>query len=120
FGMYVGIMERELARCIHHAQQRKQGGKPIAEHQAISHRIVEMKMRLESARLLLYRACWLFDRGQDSTLDVCLAKLCVSESAVQNGLDAIRIFGGSGIVQDMGVDLGLRDALPALIFSGTS
>lgn len=120
FGMYVGIMERDLERCIRHAQERKQGGKRIAEHQAIAHRLVEMKMRLETARMLLYRACWLFDQGRDSTLDVCLAKLCVSESAVQNGLDAIRIFGGSGIVQDMGIDLGLRDALPALIFSGTS
>ena len=51
----VGTMQRQLERCIAYAKERKQFGQPIGEFQAVSHRIVDMKLRLETARLLLYR-----------------------------------------------------------------
>lgn len=120
FGSYVGLMERTLEKCITFASQRVQGGKPIGKYQAISHRIADMKQRLEAARLLLYRACWKLDRKEDAMLEVALAKVAVSEAAIQSGLDAVQIHGGSGYVEEGGVEQLLRDAVPSTIFSGTS
>lgn len=120
FAIYLGSMQRQLDRAVAYAVERRQGGKPIGKHQAVSHRIADMKLRLEAARLLLYKACWTLDRGQDPTLEVALSKLAVSEAAVQSGLDAIRIHGGAGVLTEVGVERDLRDAIPSTIFSGTS
>jgi alkylation response protein AidB-like acyl-CoA dehydrogenase len=79
-----------------------------------------MKLRLESARLLLYRACWLFERGENSVLDVSMSKLAISEAAIQSSLDTIQIHGGIGFMSEFGIERGLRDAIPSTIFSGTS
>jgi L-prolyl-PCP dehydrogenase len=120
FAGFVGAMERQLATCVEYARTREQYGRPIAANQAISHRIAEMKRRLQAARLLLYQACWAHDDGRDATLEISLAKLAISEAAVESGLDAIRIHGGSGYMKDTGVDAGLLDAVGSTIFSGTS
>lgn len=120
FASYLGQMERQLEQSITYAQNRRQFGKPLAKHQAIAHRLADMKARLEAARLLLYRACWHFDQGEDALLDISLSKLAVSEAAVLGGLDAIHIHGSTGINCEYGVEQMLRDALPATIFSGTS
>lgn len=120
FGVYVGSMQRQLDEVVEYAASRRQFGKPIGKNQAISHRIADMQLRLDAARLLLYRACWLHDIGEDATVAVSLAKLAVSEAAVSSGLDAIRIHGGAGIVSETAIDQPLRDAIPATIFSGTS
>jgi alkylation response protein AidB-like acyl-CoA dehydrogenase len=120
FAAYLGAMERDLDVAIAFARERRQFGRPIGKNQAISHRIADMKLRLESARLLLYRACWLKDQGSESTLDISLAKLAVSEAAVQSGLDLIRIHGSVGISGESGIAESLLNALPSTIFSGTS
>jgi alkylation response protein AidB-like acyl-CoA dehydrogenase len=120
FALWVGAMERQLTEVIQQATRRRQFGRPIGTNQAISHRIVDMKLRLESARLLLYRACW--ERAQDraSDLSTSLAKLAVSEAFLQSSLDAVQIFGGSGILRETGIERYVRDALPGTIYSGTS
>jgi alkylation response protein AidB-like acyl-CoA dehydrogenase len=120
FAQYLGVMDRQLDEVVAFARRRRQFGKPLGRHQAVAHRIADMKLRLEAARLLLHRACWAKARGDASTLDVSLAKLAISEAAVRSGLDAIRIAGGFGIAADSGVGTALMDALPATIFSGTS
>jgi alkylation response protein AidB-like acyl-CoA dehydrogenase len=120
FGLYVGQMQRQLLACVNHARERKQFGSALGSFQAVSHKIAEMKVRLEAARLLLYRACARIDSGKDARIDVAMAKLAVSEAAVQSGLDAVQLFGGGGVTTEMGVDRYLRDALPATIVSGTS
>lgn len=117
---YLGLMERQLAQCVDHARRRKQFGRAIGEFQAISHRIATMKQRLESGRLLLYRACWLLDQGRDHVGAVALAKVAVSEAAVANSLDAVQIFGGAGYLSENGLERNLRDSVPSTIFSGTS
>jgi clorobiocin biosynthesis protein CloN3 len=118
--LYLGVMRRQLDQCVGHAQSRRQFGSAIGRFQAVSHRIVTMRQRLEGARLLLYRACWLLDHGRDRTGAVALAKLAVSEAAVANGLDAIQVFGGRGYLSEDGIERQLRDAIPATVFSGTS
>lgn len=120
FAAYVGQMERQLERTIAYARERCQFGKPLGKHQAVAHRLSTMKLRLEAARLLLYRACWRFAQGQHAVLDISLSKLAVSEAAVLGGLDAIHIHGSMGINSEYGIETMLRDAIPATIFSGTS
>lgn len=120
FAFWIGRLERQLEAVIERARTRVQFGRPIGVNQAISHRIADMKLRLEAARWLLYRACSDVDRGCVNPLNVSLAKLAVSEAAVQSSLDAVRIFGGAGILTDTGVEEYLRDALPGTIYSGTS
>lgn len=120
FAGYVGLMDRLLAECTRFARDRRQSGRRIADFQAVSHRIVDMKLRLDGARLLLHRACWEMDTGGRATLAVALAKLAVSEGAVASALDAVRVFGGRGYLAELGVEAALRDAVPSVLFSGTS
>ena len=120
FAGYLGTMERQLEVVADYAAQRRQGRKPIGRNQAVAHKVANMKLRLESARLLLYRACWMLDQGQDATLEVSMAKLAVSEAAVQGGLDAVQVFGAVGYSSESRIERMLRDAVPSTIFSGTS
>jgi alkylation response protein AidB-like acyl-CoA dehydrogenase len=116
----LGTMRRQLERAIEHARQRKQFGKPIGKFQSVANRIVDMKLRLETCRPLVYKIGWLKARGQDATLDAAIAKLHVSECFVQNSLDAVRIFGASGYVVETGIERDLRDSVGSLIYSGTN
>ena len=116
----LGTMRRQLERCIAHARKRKQFGQPIGQFQAVSHRIVGMKLRLETARPLVYRIGWLKDRGEDATMEAALAKLHVSDALVQNSLDAIQVFGALGYTTEAGIERDLRDGVGSLIYSGTS
>jgi alkylation response protein AidB-like acyl-CoA dehydrogenase len=120
FAYYVGAMERVLQRCVDHARTRSQFGHKLGSYQSIANRIVDMKLRLETSRLLLYRAGLLHRQGKRCDEAVALSKLHISEAAVASGLDAIQIFGGAGIVVEAGIDALLRDAIPGRVFSGTS
>ena len=79
-----------------------------------------MKLRLETSRLLLYRAAWMDDHDQSLILDAALTKLHVSESFTESGMDAIRINGARGFVSEFGIDRDLRDGVGGVIYSGTS
>ena len=120
FAQYLGVMDRQLEEVVAFAKRRRQFGKALGRHQAIAHRAVDMKLRLDTGRLLLHRACWMKSQGLESTLEVSLAKLAISEGAVRSGLDAIQIFGALGIKTETGVASALCDAIPSTIFSGTS
>jgi alkylation response protein AidB-like acyl-CoA dehydrogenase len=120
FAYYVGAMERVLERCVEHVRTRVQFKQRIGAFQSVSNRIVDMKLRLETSRLLLYRAGELHRAGKRCDEAVALSKLWISEAAVQTGLDAIQIFGASGMAPDTGIDALLRDAVPSKIFSGSS
>lgn len=117
---YLGVMQRQLESCVERVTTRRQFGRPIADFQAVSHRVTVMRQRLESARLLLYRGCWLLDTGRDHVGAVALGKVATSEAAVANALDAMQIFGAAGYLTATGVERQLRDALPSTVFSGTS
>ncbi|MGV9456821.1 acyl-CoA dehydrogenase family protein [Streptomyces sp. NPDC003635] len=120
FAGFLGLADHLMDRAVEHARTRKQGGRRISRFQAVSHRIADMKLRTESARLLLYRAAWEMDRGGPATLWIALSKLAVSEGVVSTALDAIRLFGGRGYQRAEGIEAALRDAVPSVIFSGTS
>ncbi len=116
----LGTMRRQLEACVAHARSRKQFGQPIGKFQAVAHRIVGMKVRLETCRPLVYRIGWLKERGQDATMEAALAKLHVSDCFVQNSLDAVQVFGASGYATETGIERDLRDSVGSLIYSGTS
>jgi alkylation response protein AidB-like acyl-CoA dehydrogenase len=120
FAQYLGVMDRQLEEVVAFARRRRQFGRSLGRHQAIAHRAADMKLRLDAGRLLLHRACWMKSQGLDSTLEVSLAKLAISEAAVRSGLDAIQIFGSLGVRSDTHIASALCDALPSTIFSGTS
>jgi alkylation response protein AidB-like acyl-CoA dehydrogenase len=116
----VGSMQRQLERSIAYARKRKQFGKPIGKNQAVSHRIVDMKVRLEAARLLLYKLGWLMDQGRSSPLDAALTKLFLSESFLQSSMDTLTTHGGYGYLTEYEIERDVRDALGGRIYSGTS
>lgn len=120
FAAYVGAMEHDLETAVAYARERRQFGRPIGKNQSVAHRIADMKLRLEGSRLLLYRACWSKDEGLESGLDTSLAKIAISEAAIQSGLDLIQIHGSLGVTRETGVADSLLDALASAIFSGTS
>jgi alkylation response protein AidB-like acyl-CoA dehydrogenase len=116
----LGTMRRQVERCIEHARTRKQFGQPIGKFQSVSNRIVDMAVRLETSRLMVYRYAWSSAQGGDATAAASMAKLHVSECFVQNSLDAVRIFGASGYAAETGLERDLRDSVGGVIFSGTN
>ncbi len=120
YAAQMGSMERVMNLTIERARSRRAYGQPIGGFQAISHKIAEMKLRHESARLLIYKAAELYDRGDGMTMAGALAKLQTSEMAVQSALDAMRVFGAEGYTTDAPVEAELRDAIAGLTYSGTS
>ena len=116
----LGVMRRQLEHCTAHARSRKQFGKAIGKFQAVANRLVDMRVRLETSRPLVYRIGVLKDRGQDATLEAAIAKLHVSECYVQSSLDAIQVFGGYGYMTEQQVERDLRDAVGSRLYSGTS
>jgi hypothetical protein len=117
---HVGEMERQLEECIRYVRVRRQFGKPIGKFQSISNRIADMKVRLETARLLLYKVAWLKMKNKSAIMEAAIAKLYLSECFVQNSLDAIRIHGGYGYMTEFEVERDLRDSIGGLLYSGTS
>ena len=117
---HLGAMERQLERCVEYGRERKQFGQPIGKFQSVANRMVDMKVRLETARLLLYKVAWLKKVGRPATLEAAMAKLYLSECFVQSSLDAIRVHGGYGFMTEFGIERDLRDAVGGTIYSGTS
>lgn len=120
FASHLGTLERLLERAIAQARTRTQFGQSIGKFQAVSHRIADMKVNLEAARLLTYKAASELDRSRTVSMDAAIAKLFVSESLVQAALDTLHIFGGYGFMTEYEVERALRDAVASRIYSGTS
>jgi alkylation response protein AidB-like acyl-CoA dehydrogenase len=116
----LGAMERQLQRVIDYARRREQFGQSIGKFQSVSNRVADMKLRLETARLLLYKVAWLVQREQPAMMEAALLKLYLSEAFVESGIDAIRIHGGNGYLTATGVERDLRDAMGGVLYAGTS
>jgi alkylation response protein AidB-like acyl-CoA dehydrogenase len=116
----LGAMRRQLETAITYARQRRQFGKPIGQFQAVASRIVDMKVRLETCRPLVYRIGSLKDAGKSARIEAAIAKLYVSESFVASSMDAMRTYGGYGYMTEQEVERELRDSLGSLLYSGTA
>ncbi len=120
FSVALGGMQRRLDRCVAYARERKQFGQPIGAYQAVSHKLVDMKVRLEVSRLWLRETARKMQAGTNVSMDIAITKLLTSEAAVASALDAIQIFGGYGYTTEYGLERDLRDAVGGTIYSGTS
>jgi alkylation response protein AidB-like acyl-CoA dehydrogenase len=116
----VGGMEFLLEVCLKHAKERKQFGQPIANFQAIQHKLADMKVALEASRTLIYRVAWMKEKGQSAMLEASIAKLFVTEQMVKIANEAVQIFGGYGYIHEYPVERAYRDAKLGTIGAGTS
>jgi alkylation response protein AidB-like acyl-CoA dehydrogenase len=117
---HLGMMQRLIETCVKYARERQQFGHPIGKYSAISNMIADMEVRLETGRLLLYKAAWLKSQGRHALKEAAMAKLFVSEATVQTCLDAIQIHGGYGYMREYEMERDLRDSISGKIYSGTS
>ena len=117
---HVGTMKRVLEKCVQYARRRRQFGQSIGKFQSVSNRIADMQVRVECARLLLYHAADILQQKTRLAPEASIAKLFISEAAVETYLDAIRIHGALGYTEELEFGEDLRDAIGTTIFSGTS
>lgn len=116
----VGIARGALEESMNYAKDRKQFGRPIGDFQAIEHKMVNMAVETDAARLLVHRAAWLKDQGKPYTKEASMAKLFASEAAERATLEAIQIHGGYGYTKEYHVERFLRDVKLMTIGEGTS
>ncbi|CAF2439296.1 unnamed protein product [Rotaria sp. Silwood2] len=119
-GQALGIAQASLECAIDYAQKRQVFGKQLTQMQAIQMKLADMEMRLQSARLLTWKAAALKSSGQPFTKFAAMAKLAASECATFNAHQAIQILGGMGYVSDMPAERHYRDARITEIYEGTS
>jgi alkylation response protein AidB-like acyl-CoA dehydrogenase len=117
---HVGAMRRLLEQAVKYARTRRQFGQAIGKFQAISHKIADMKVRLEAARLLVLQAASRLDQSRMASFDAAIAKVFASEALVKSALDTVQIFGGYGYATEYDVERTLRDAVGGTLYSGTS
>jgi alkylation response protein AidB-like acyl-CoA dehydrogenase len=116
----VGGMEYMLKVCTEYAKERQQFGQPIANFQAIQHKLADMKVAIEGARLLVYRVAWLKQMGKSAMTEAAICKLWTTEVAQKVAYDAVQIFGGYGYTQDYPVERFYRDTRLSTLGAGTS
>lgn len=116
----VGRLERQIIDTVAYANDRSQFGQAIGAFQAVSHEIADMKYAHETARLMLYKATALQQRGTPSMMAAALAKLSASEAALAGALSSVRVHGARGYVSEFGIERSLRDTVGGVIYGGSS
>ena len=116
----LGAMERQLEQTIEFAKKRKQFDQPIGKFQSVANRISDMKLRLETSQLLLYKTAWLKKNGHAAMLEAALLKLQLSEAFVASSMDAMRTHGGVSYLAENEIERDVRDAIGGVLYAGTS
>ncbi len=116
----VGIIQACLEASAAYAKERTQFGRPLAGFQLVQEMIARMRINLDAARLLVYRAGHVKNQGRRSTIETSIAKYFASEAAQAAAMDAIQVHGGYGYSNEYPVERYLRDARVATIYEGTS
>lgn len=120
FATQLGAAERVIAEAVARAKAREQFGRPIGEFQAVSHRLADMWVQHDAARMLLYRAAAVVGGDKRATMEAAVAKLAASEAVAAIALAAARVHGAEGYITAHEVEREVRDALGGLVYSGTS
>ncbi|MDE0986701.1 MAG: acyl-CoA dehydrogenase family protein [Schleiferiaceae bacterium] len=116
----LGIAQGALDLALAYSKERTTFGKPIHEHQAIAFKLADMEMKVEQARMLVYKSAWLKDEGKNYDKESAMAKLGASEAAMWVATEAVQVHGGYGFVKEYHVERLMRDAKITQIYEGTS
>ncbi len=116
----VGVAQAAFEHAVAYAKQRVTFDVPIAMHQGVNFLIADMATEIEAARLLVWQAAWLHDRGGRATLQSSFAKRFAADTAMKVTTDAVQIFGGYGYMKEYPVEKLMRDAKLFQIYEGTS
>jgi len=117
---YVGNTQTIVSDALDYAKKRVQFGRPIGSFQSIAHMIVNLQTEVEAARLLIYRAAWMYQKGLPCSKEISMAKLFVSELAVRAANAGMQVMGGYGYVMDSDMQRFFRDTRILTIVAGTS
>ncbi|MEG0798595.1 MAG: acyl-CoA dehydrogenase family protein [Acidaminococcaceae bacterium] len=116
----VGLAQSALDEAVKYSKERKQFGQPIASFQMIQAMVADMAMKVETARLMVYKACWLRDQGLEFSKEAAMAKCYAADTAMQVTTDAVQIMGGYGYSREYPVEKKMRDAKIMQIYEGTN
>ena len=116
----VGVAQAAFEHAVDYAKQRVTFDVPIAMHQGVNFMIADMATEIEAARLLVWQAAWLHDRGERATLQSSFAKRFAADTAMKVTTDAVQVFGGYGYMKEYPVEKLMRDAKLFQIYEGTS
>ena len=116
----VGVARRALEECVKYAKERETFGQPIWQHQAVGHKIADMAINIDAARLLVYQAAWMVDNGIHNPKAVAFAKAFAADMAMKVTVDAVQVFGGYGYMKEYPVEKLMRDVKVFQIYEGTS
>ncbi|MGE1063704.1 acyl-CoA dehydrogenase family protein [Megasphaera paucivorans] len=116
----VGIAEAAFRACGEYAKVRQQFGKPIASFEMVQGMIADMAMKVEGARLLVQRACWMKDQGMEFSREAAIAKCNASDVAMEVTVNAVQVMGGYGYMKEYPVEKYMRDAKIMQIYEGTN
>ena len=116
----VGIAQAALDCAVKYAKERRQFGQPIASFQMVQSMIADMAIKVETARLLVQKCCWMRDNGIPFAKEAAMAKCYASDVAMQVTTDAVQVMGGYGYTKDYPVEKMMRDAKIMQIYEGTN
>ena len=116
----VGLQRRALEECVRYAAEREAFGQPIYQHQAVGHKIADMAIHYQAARLLVWQAAWQLDAGVHNPQAPAFAKAFAADMATRAAVDAVQVFGGYGFMKEYPVEKLLRDVKIFQIYEGTS
>ena len=115
----IGVSRAAFEYALQYSKEREQFGRPIFANQAISFRLAEMATLIESARYLVWKACWFVDNKEPATKLACMSKYHSAEVAMKVTTDAVQTLGGYGYMKDYPVEKYMRDAKVFQIMLGT-
>jgi acyl-CoA dehydrogenase len=116
----VGVARAAFEHAVEYSRERLQFGQPIAMNQGVNFLVADMAAEIEAARLLVWQAAWLLDRGDRATLQSSYAKRFAADTAMKVTTDAVQVFGGYGYIKEYPVEKLMRDAKLFQIYEGTS
>lgn len=116
----VGIAQAALDCAVKYAKERRQFGQPIASFQMVQGMLADMAMKVETARLMVQKACWMRDKGMEFSKEAAMAKCYAADVAMQVTTDAVQVMGGYGYTKEYPVEKMMRDAKIMQIYEGTN
>ena len=116
----VGIAQAALDCAVKYAKERRQFGQPIASFQMVQGMLADMAMKVETARLMVQKACWMRDQGMEFSKEAAMAKCYTADTAMQVTTDAVQVMGGYGYTKEYPVEKMMRDAKIMQIYEGTN